>query len=146
MYASRNISLCTKDCLCLFICPTGATDTENGQIDKTQCIDGCRMCVDSCPSHAISLMFEEYPEPKAKDPLLRGSMLTLLEKKSSVEALAAGLYESSSDPGAQKLAKALQRSFRILGEDCAREGGFMLPQSDPVRTLKKDLHIIDVGE
>ncbi|MBF9016269.1 MULTISPECIES: 4Fe-4S ferredoxin [unclassified Oceanispirochaeta] len=146
MYASRNISLCTKDCLCLFICPTGATDTENGQIDKTQCIDGCRMCVDACPSHAISLVFEEYPEPKAKDTQLVGSMLSFLEKKSSLEALAAGLAESSSDPGAQKLAKALQRSFRILGEDCAREGGFMLPQCNPVRDLKKDLDIIDIEE
>lgn len=28
-YAVRNIRLCTKDCLCLYVCPTGATDTEN---------------------------------------------------------------------------------------------------------------------
>ncbi len=66
MYASRNIKLCTKDCLCLFVCPTGATDTENGQIDKNLCIDGCRQCVDACPSHAISLVIENYPEPKEK--------------------------------------------------------------------------------
>lgn len=146
MYASRNISLCTKDCLCLFICPTGATDTENGQIDKAQCLDGCRMCVDACPSHAISLVFEEYPEPKTKNPELVGSMLSLLEKKSSLEALAAGLAGSSTEPGLQKLAKALQRSFRILGEDCARESGFMLAQCNPVRNLKKDLHLIDIEE
>ena len=24
-YAVRNIRLCTKDCLCLYVCPTGAT-------------------------------------------------------------------------------------------------------------------------
>ncbi len=33
MHAYRNIKLCTKDCLCLFVCPVGAIDTENGQID-----------------------------------------------------------------------------------------------------------------
>ena len=32
-YAVRNIRLCTKDCLCLYVCPTGATDTENSVID-----------------------------------------------------------------------------------------------------------------
>lgn len=56
MHAVRNIRLCTKDCLCLYICPTGATDTETGQIDAEKCISGCRVCVDACPSHAISLI------------------------------------------------------------------------------------------
>ena len=32
-YAVRNLRLCTKDCLCLYVCPTGATDTENSIID-----------------------------------------------------------------------------------------------------------------
>ena len=35
MKAVRNIRLCTKDCMCLYVCPTGATDTENGQIDAS---------------------------------------------------------------------------------------------------------------
>ena len=26
-YAVRNIRLCEKDCLCLYVCPTGATNT-----------------------------------------------------------------------------------------------------------------------
>ena len=25
--AVRNIRLCSKDCLCLYVCPTGASDT-----------------------------------------------------------------------------------------------------------------------
>lgn len=25
--AVRNLRLCTKDCLCLYVCPTRATDT-----------------------------------------------------------------------------------------------------------------------
>ena len=32
-YAVRNLNLCTKDCLCLYVCPTGASDTENSIID-----------------------------------------------------------------------------------------------------------------
>ncbi|MEG2676063.1 MAG: 4Fe-4S binding protein, partial [Clostridia bacterium] len=49
MFAVRNLRLCTKDCLCLYVCPTHATDTENGQIDWKKCI-GCGMCAQSCPS------------------------------------------------------------------------------------------------
>ena len=35
--AVRNLRICSKDCLCLFVCPTGATDTETGQIDFEKC-------------------------------------------------------------------------------------------------------------
>ena len=31
-YAVRNLRLCTKDCLCLYVCPTGASDTEDSII------------------------------------------------------------------------------------------------------------------
>ena len=34
--AVRNLRLCTKDCLCLYVCPTGASDTENSVIDNRQ--------------------------------------------------------------------------------------------------------------
>ena len=37
-YAVRNLKFCEKDCLCLFVCPTGATDTENSVIDVDKCI------------------------------------------------------------------------------------------------------------
>ena len=36
-YAVRNLRLCTKDCLCLYVCPTGATDTEDSIIDTAKC-------------------------------------------------------------------------------------------------------------
>ena len=49
-HAVRNIRLCTKDCLCLYICPVGATDTENGQVDWDKCI-GCGKCEPRCPYH-----------------------------------------------------------------------------------------------
>ena len=32
-YAVRNLRLCTKDCLCLYVCPTGAADTEDSIIE-----------------------------------------------------------------------------------------------------------------
>ena len=50
--AVRNLRLCTKDCLCLYVCPTGATDTENSIIDTGKCI-GCGVCRDNCRPHAI---------------------------------------------------------------------------------------------
>ena len=34
LFAVRNLRLCTKDCLCLYVCPTGASDTENSIIDR----------------------------------------------------------------------------------------------------------------
>ena len=51
-YAVRNLRLCTKDCLCLYVCPTGATDTENSVIDADKCI-GCGVCLEHCPQGCI---------------------------------------------------------------------------------------------
>ena len=36
--AVRNLRLCTKDCLCLYVCPYGATDTEDSIIDINKCV------------------------------------------------------------------------------------------------------------
>lgn len=131
MHAARNIALCTKDCVCLFVCPTGATDTETGQIDFTKCIDGCRLCVDACPSHAIFLVYDNYAEKKAKNPSIIEALTTLLESKVHQETIARGL--SSGEDA--KIAKALALSNRILAEDCAREGLYMLPQNSSTREL-----------
>ena len=46
--AVRNVRLCEKDCLCLYVCPTGASDTENSVIDAEKCID-CGTCAETCP-------------------------------------------------------------------------------------------------
>ena len=46
--AVRNLRLCTKDCLCLYVCPVGATDTENSIIDVEKCL-GCGVLCQSLP-------------------------------------------------------------------------------------------------
>lgn len=119
-YAVRNLRLCTKDCLCLYVCPTGATDTENSIIDVEKCI-GCGACADACPSSAISMVPVEYPsqQPKADDTVeaLRG----LIQSKAKAENIAEQL------PGA--LSAAVEKSSRLMAEDLCRESGFMLPQS-----------------
>ncbi len=135
MYASRNIAKCTKDCLCLFVCPTGATDTETGQIDMGLCLDGCRLCVDACPSHAIYLVMDNYPEPAPKNPELSELLLKLGENSYKQEIAVRAFSEGAETPAAKKLAEALRLSFRIAAEDCVREAGFMLPQSRAVKQL-----------
>ncbi|MEG1646890.1 MAG: 4Fe-4S binding protein, partial [Clostridia bacterium] len=80
MFAVRNIRLCSKDCLCLYVCPTHATDTETGQIDKSKCI-GCGMCAASCPSHAISMVPEEMPAQQIKAENVVKSLNNLLKNK-----------------------------------------------------------------
>ncbi len=135
MYAVRNIRLCTKDCLCLYVCPTGATDTETGQIDAETCISGCRLCVDACPSHAISLVPEEFPKQQSKTDDVKKALKILSESKTKQEILAFSLEQLSDDPLIKQMSMAIGMSNRIMAEDLLREAGFMLPQSDEIKEL-----------
>lgn len=139
MHAVRNIRLCTKDCLCLYVCPTGATDTETGQIDASKCISGCRVCVDACPSHAISLMPEELPPQQEKTASVQASLRALAESKVRQEQIAAAIANTSENSVARQLAKAVAMSNRLMAEDLLREAGFMLPQSQNAVELLKSL-------
>jgi len=139
MHAARNIRLCTKDCVCLFVCPTGATDTENGQIDFEKCLDGCRLCVDACPSHAIYLVNDNYAPPQVKGQKIKAMMLEMAENKTEQEKIASGIARDAKSPIARQLAKALAVSSRISAEDFLREAGYMLPQGDEVKKLLRAL-------
>ena len=143
MHAVRNIRLCTKDCLCLFVCPTGATDTESGQIDPDKCISGCRLCVDACPSHAISLVPEEYPKQQEKTDDVKKVLGILSKSKTEQELIAREVKESSEDPLTGQLAAAVEMSNRLMAEDFLREAGFMLPQSQETLTLLEHLAASD---
>ncbi|MFA6998087.1 MAG: ferritin family protein, partial [Victivallaceae bacterium] len=138
-YAIRNIKLCSKECLCLFVCPTGATNTENGQIDASKCIRGCRACVDACPSHAISLMPETFPPQMDKSDEVKNTLLALSGEKVRQRTVAENTASKAGDAGQKQLAKALAMSNRLMAEDLLREAGYMLPQGENVLALLNTL-------
>ena len=138
MHAVRNIRLCTKDCICLFVCPTGATDTETGQIDASKCLDGCRLCVDACPSHAIFLLPNNYAPQQKKSEATTKALRELARSKAQQEKMAQAIANETDDPIVKQLANTLVRSTRILQEDIHRESGFMLPQDAITRDFLKE--------
>ncbi len=151
-YAVRNLRLCTKDCLCLYVCPTGASDTENSIIDKDKCI-GCGACAEACPSSAISMAPMEYPPQQQKKEAIVEALRALLQSKSKAENIAAQMPD--------ELSAAVEKSSRLMAEDLCREAGFMLPQSGntkafleqirnypgiPAETVEKLLKTIEFNE
>ena len=136
-FAVRNIRLCTKDCLCLFVCPTGATDTENSIIDTEKCI-GCGACAEACPSKAISLVPTIYPIPLPKEDSVVAAMNRLSEKKAAEEAAARKIAEATDKDGLYRLMKAVEKSIRLSNADVLRESGYLLPQGDEAVRLLKD--------
>ena len=90
-YAVRNIRLCTKDCLCLYVCPTGATDTENSIIDVDKCI-GCGACANACPSKAISMVPLEMPPQQPKESAVVAALNDMVASKVKVEQAARQAY------------------------------------------------------
>ena len=119
-FAVRNLRLCTKDCLCLYVCPNGATDTENSIIDREKCI-GCGVCADACPSGAISMVPVEYPPQQKKEGVVVSQLDRIAENKAKQEKIADILGNSTDNPGLKKLLKAIARSSRLSAEDILRE-------------------------
>ena len=160
--AYRNIRLCTKDCLCLYVCPTGASDTENSIIDTAKCI-GCEVCAKACPSGAISMVPEVLPAQQKKDIQVVAVANQLSRSKVIQEKIAKQLAENTDREGYYCLMKAFEKSNRLVAEDLLRESGYMLPQSKnahdfleallvepmeglPIDTIKELLALIPCNE
>ena len=128
MVAVRTIRMCTKDCLCLYVCPTGATDTEDSIIDVNKC-NGCGACAQSCPSSAISMVPLEYPVQQKHTDKVLAAEDRLTKSKCTQERTAKQIAESTDKDGLYRLMKAVEMSSRLMAEDILRESGYMLPQS-----------------
>ena len=137
-YAVRNLRLCTKDCLCLFVCPVGATDTENSVIDVEKCI-GCGACAEVCPSKAISMVPKEYPTQQPKEDAVVGLMKEMVESKATQEAFTRNIQETTDKDGLYRLMKGFEKSLRLLGADGMRESRYMLPQSNETKEFLQKL-------
>ena len=129
-YAVRNLRLCTKDCLCLYVCPSGATDTENSVIDPEKCI-GCGACAESCPSSAISMVPKSLPVQQPKEDKVVEALRGLVQSKAQTESIAAQLPDA--------LSVAVEKSSRLMAEDLCREAGFMLPQSSNTKAFLESI-------
>ena len=136
--AVRNLRICSKDCLCLFVCPTGATDTETGQIDFEKCI-GCGACSKACPSGAISMVPYKYPKKQDKDSEVIDRLKRVINGKVEQEQIAHYIFENSNDEKEKLLAKILMKSNRLITEDLYREAGYMLPQSNNTKLFLEEL-------
>lgn len=132
-HAYRNIKLCTKDCLCLFVCPTGATNTETGQIDFEKCI-GCGACANACPSRAITMIPNILPKIQLKNNAMVNALFTIADNKIKENQILNDMLNKVPNDE-QKLIKALIHSNTVIIEDLMREAGYMIPQSPKSQEL-----------
>ena len=132
--AVRNLRLCTKDCLCLYVCPTGATDTENSVIDTGKCL-GCGVCAQACPSGAISMVPTQYPPQQKKQAGVVAPANAMAGRKAAQENIARQLAGAAAEDGLYRLMTAVEKSVRLVNEDLLREAGYMLPQSGNAHRL-----------
>lgn len=136
--AVRNLRLCTKDCLCLYVCPFGATDTENSIIDTEKCT-GCGACARACPSGAISMVPLEMPPQQKKSEVVVSKAKKVIKNKTTAEQIAKELAKTGKTENFRRLMKAFEKSNRLIAEDLIRESGYMLPQSKNTRELLEGL-------
>lgn len=137
-HAYRDIKLCSKDCLCLFVCPTGASDTETGQIDFSKCI-GCGACTNACPSHAITLVPNKMPKQQVKQEEVVKALFKVANTKIEAINKLKGMVKDSKDENEKRFYKALIHANKVIVEDLMREAGYMLPESKNTHDLLEKL-------
>ena len=137
-HAYRDIKLCSKDCLCLFVCPTGASNTETGQINFSKCI-GCGACANACPSHAITLVPNKMPKQQPKQEEVVKVLFKVANIKIDTINKLKGMLISSSNEDEKRLYKALIHANKVITEDLMREAGYMLPESKNTHEFLKEL-------
>lgn len=137
-HAYRNLDLCTKDCLCLFVCPVGATNTETGQIDFEKCT-GCGACARACPSKAITMIPNIMPPQAKKNPAVVNELSKIADNKIEEIKVLKNLLLNENDKNKIRLYKALIHSNKVVIEDIMRESGYMLPQSKNAHIFLKNL-------
>ena len=130
-HAYRNLKICSKDCLCLFVCPTGAANNETGQIDFNTCI-GCGACAAACPAKAITMVPNKMPAQQKKDSKMVSELFKIADSK--IEEIKILNYLLKHNPN-NHLIKALIHSNKVIIEDLMREAGYMLPQSKNTHNL-----------
>ena len=138
VYAHRDLKICTKDCLCLFVCPTGATNNETGQIDQKKCI-GCGACAAACPAHAISLIPVKMPPQQSKNSKVIEALQKIVKNKIEELWQIQYLLNKSSSADEKKFLKALYHSNKVVLEDIMREKGYMLPESKNTQIFLQDI-------
>ncbi|MCW5212008.1 4Fe-4S binding protein [Desulfobulbus sp. TB] len=136
--AERDGSKCAKDCSCVYICPTGAADTEDGKIDEDKCI-GCGKCVEFCLTRALSMKItgdrKGYPPERHKAKTVRQNMYQLAEKKMQQMQIASDLHRKSTDEHEKKFLMGIGRANLVMAAGFMREGGYLQPQGDHTKAL-----------
>jgi ferredoxin len=93
------------------------------------------LCVDACPSGAIYLVYQRIPKRQLPQEELTEllSGLLLSQAARSLHSRIAAEAEKSKQPAA--LLAGLALSSKVLGEDCIRESGHLVPEAGRMEDL-----------
>ena len=112
-HAYRNLKICSKDCLCLFVCPTGATDNETGQIDFEKCI-GCGACAKACPARAITMVPNKMPKQQPKNQVVISELFKIVNSKIEQNKILKSLLKENKEDS--RLLKSLIPQLKVLAQ------------------------------